>query len=66
MSQPVTAARLRDTLDFDARPITFDHRALLDACPFLRRAEVAVPRQSAGPAAVPGPTRERSANLVVG
>ena len=66
MSQPVTAARLRDTLDFDARPITFDHQALLDACPFLRRAEVAVPRQSAGPAVVQGTTRERSANLVVG
>jgi len=33
----VTTARLRDSLDFDGRPITFDHRALLDACPFLRR-----------------------------
>jgi pyruvyltransferase len=36
-TRPVTAARLRAELDFDARPIVFDHRALLDACPFLRR-----------------------------
>jgi pyruvyltransferase len=36
-SSPVTAARLRDELEFDARPITFDYRALLDACPFLQR-----------------------------
>ncbi len=36
-SLPVTAARLGDELMFDARPITFDYRALLDACPFLRR-----------------------------
>ncbi|MCW2767519.1 MAG: hypothetical protein JWO11_3478 [Nocardioides sp.] len=34
-SRPVTAARLRDSLEFDDRPIEFDHRALLDACPFL-------------------------------
>ncbi len=34
---PVTAARLRDELDFDGRPIMFDHRLLLDACPFLDR-----------------------------
>ena len=33
----VTTARLRDSLGFDGRPIMFDHRALLDACPFLRR-----------------------------
>ena len=37
VTTPVTAQRLRDELTFDARPITFDHRALLDACPFLRR-----------------------------
>ena len=36
-SQPVTGARLRGSLDFDARPIRFDHRGLLDACPFLER-----------------------------
>jgi pyruvyltransferase len=64
MSRPVTAARLRDTLDFDARPITFDHRALLDACPFLRRAEVTAPQRSATPAVVQGPPRQRPANLV--
>jgi pyruvyltransferase len=34
-AQPISAARLRDSLSFDARPISFDHRALLDACPFL-------------------------------
>ncbi|MCW2766668.1 MAG: hypothetical protein JWO11_2627 [Nocardioides sp.] len=36
-SLPVTAERLRDSFDFDARPIEFDHRKLLDACPFLQR-----------------------------
>lgn len=36
-SSPVTANRLRDSLVFDGRPINFDHRALLDACPFLER-----------------------------
>ena len=35
ISLPVTTARLRDELRFDARPIIFDHRKLLDACPFL-------------------------------
>jgi pyruvyltransferase len=34
---PVTVERLRDTLQFDGRPIDFDYRALLDACPFLQR-----------------------------
>jgi pyruvyltransferase len=43
-SLPVTAARLGDELTFDARPITFDYHALLDACPFLRR----VPEAAAG------------------
>jgi pyruvyltransferase len=38
-SLPVTAERLRDSLVFDGRPIVFDHRALLDACPFLERAD---------------------------
>ena len=33
----VTVAYLRSRLDFDARPITFDFRKLLDACPFLER-----------------------------
>ncbi len=33
---PITAARLRQELSFDSRPIVFNHRALLDACPFLR------------------------------
>lgn len=37
-STPVTADRLRDSLHFDGRPIVFDHRKLLDACPFLERA----------------------------
>ena len=37
MSIRVTAERLRDSLDFDRRPIVFNHRALLDACPFLER-----------------------------
>jgi pyruvyltransferase len=36
-SRQVTAPRLRASLDFDSRPIRFDHRALLDACPFLQR-----------------------------
>jgi len=36
-SRPVTAGRLRGSLDFDSRPIRFDHRRLLDACPFLHR-----------------------------
>ena len=48
-TRPVTAARLRD-LDFDSRPIRFDHRRLLDACPFLERVdsravEPAIPAQ---------------------
>ena len=38
-SLPVTTKRLRESLDFDGRPISFDHRALLDACPFLERAD---------------------------
>ena len=38
-SIPVTAARLRDSLQFDGRPIVFDHRKLLDACPFLVRTQ---------------------------
>ncbi len=33
----VTAARLRDSFEFDDRPIEFDYRRLLDACPFLER-----------------------------
>jgi len=36
-THPVTAARLRDSLHFDGRPIEFDYRKLLDACPFLER-----------------------------
>jgi pyruvyltransferase len=36
-SLPVTAARLRDSFEFDGRPIEFDFRGLLDACPFLER-----------------------------
>ncbi|MCW2760885.1 MAG: hypothetical protein JWR85_1086 [Marmoricola sp.] len=35
-SLPVTAARLRESFAFDRRPIVFDYRALLDACPFLQ------------------------------
>ena len=46
-SIPVTAARLRDSLHFDARPIVFDYRKLLDACPFLERAE-SVPDSTPG------------------
>ena len=34
-SVPVTAALLGASLSFDGRPIRFDYRALLDACPFL-------------------------------
>ena len=45
-SRPVTAARLRASLDFDSRPIKFDHRRLLDACPFLERVEGRVPETS--------------------
>ena len=37
-SLPVTAARLRDSFEFDSRPIVFDHRRLLAACPFLEPA----------------------------
>jgi pyruvyltransferase len=36
-TRPVTPERLDDALVFDGRPIEFDHRALLDACPFLTR-----------------------------
>ena len=36
-SIPVTEARLRDSFEFDDRPIEFDYRGLLDACPFLQR-----------------------------
>jgi pyruvyltransferase len=46
----VTAARLRRELSFDRRPIRFDHRALLDACPFVERVgadrPVAKPREA--------------------
>jgi pyruvyltransferase len=42
-SLPVTATRLRGSLDFDSRPIRFDHRALLDACPFLQRVGTGIP-----------------------
>jgi pyruvyltransferase len=38
-SKTATAARLRDSLDFDGRPIVFDYRRLLDACPFLEPAK---------------------------
>ena len=47
-SMPITAARLRDELTFDSRPISFDYRALLDACPFLRPA---TPTTDLGPRA---------------
>jgi pyruvyltransferase len=40
MSVPVTAKRLRESLVFDGRPISFDYRALLDACPFLERVDL--------------------------
>jgi pyruvyltransferase len=36
-SRPVTAQRLRDSFDFDGRPIEFDYYRFLDACPFLER-----------------------------
>ncbi len=36
VSSPVTASRLGASLSFDGRPIRFDYRSLLDACPFLR------------------------------
>jgi pyruvyltransferase len=39
MSVPVTAKRLHQSLVFDGRPISFDYRALLDACPFLERVD---------------------------
>jgi|GEM_PF-300722 pyruvyltransferase len=35
--QPVTVERLRKSFTFSGEPIEFDHRALLDAAPFLRR-----------------------------
>jgi pyruvyltransferase len=38
-SIPLTADRLRDSLRFDGRPIVFDYRRLLDACPFLERGD---------------------------
>lgn len=34
---PVTKAALAKAFDFDGTAITFDYRALLDACPFLER-----------------------------
>ena len=43
------AARLRNSLQLDGRPIVFDHRKLLDACPFLVRAQ---------PGSEPTPPRE--------
>jgi pyruvyltransferase len=45
-SIPVTPARLRESLRFDGRPIRFDYRKLLDACPFL---EPAVPVDDSTP-----------------
>ncbi len=38
-SLPITANRLGGSLVFDGRPIVFNYRALLDACPFLERTE---------------------------
>jgi pyruvyltransferase len=38
-SVPITTSRLRSSLVFDGRPIDFDYRALLDACPLLRPAD---------------------------
>ena len=35
-AQPLTVDVLRETFDFDARPITFDYGKLLRAAPFLR------------------------------
>jgi pyruvyltransferase len=46
LSRPVTAARLRDSFDFDSRPIMFDYRKLLDACPFLVRVGSSLPESS--------------------
>ena len=43
-SRLVTTARLRGSLDFDSRPIRFDHRKLLDACPFLQRVGTGRPK----------------------
>ncbi|HEX4688263.1 MAG TPA: polysaccharide pyruvyl transferase family protein [Nocardioides sp.] len=43
-SMPVTANRLHNSLVFDGRPIDFDYRALLDACPFLQRVDRASAR----------------------
>jgi pyruvyltransferase len=60
-SQPVTAARLRGSLDFDSRPIRFDHRALLDACPFLQRAARSTPNALPAGAGVGGGTRRPAA-----
>src|SRR5699024_10192689 len=37
-AQEVTSQVLKEKSDFDARPITFNYRKLLDACPFLTRA----------------------------
>ncbi|KHS53866.1 polysaccharide pyruvyl transferase family protein [Brevibacterium linens] len=37
-AQEVTAQVLQENIHFDARPITFNYRKLLDACPFLTRA----------------------------
>lgn len=37
-AQEVTSQLLREAIEFDARPITFNYRKLLDACPFLTRA----------------------------
>jgi len=51
-SLPVTAARLRDSLQFDSRPIVFDHRKLLDACPFLVRSGAPAPEPLAEPAPI--------------
>lgn len=36
-AQEVTAQVLQDKIEFDGRPIDFNYRKLLDACPFLSR-----------------------------
>jgi pyruvyltransferase len=38
---PHTVRRLSDAFTFSAEPIVFDHRTLLDACPFMRRRRLA-------------------------
>lgn len=53
--EPMTVDRLSKAFTFNDQPIDFDYRALLDACPFLRRKGTGSPD--------PLPVRESGASL---